>query len=212
VEKESALELDGLMPAGALGCLLAAVCRKRPEDGSAETRRPLRDNGVACWTATRPADYLDRCAGVSLTPGARSRRLEPARFPFILSECTRGVLWNQPARFLQAGEGAAAVLALDEGTPAVPKSPADDAASYAYPPRYRPPIAFGAWVGDMRNSPLPLQKWPSPELDEEAVRASPGHGRAKPGRVQLPGSWGLFALMAIHRHRTRRLRPAAARS
>jgi hypothetical protein len=30
-------------------------------------------------------------------------------------------------------------------------------------------LAFGAWVNDMRNSALPLQQWPAPQMDDETV-------------------------------------------
>lgn len=32
-------------------------------------------------------------------------------------------------------------------------------------------IAFGAWVNDMRNDPLPFQNWPAPHLDDETVNS-----------------------------------------
>jgi len=34
---------------------------------------------------------------------------------------------------------------------------------------YKYRIAFGAWINDMRNDPLPLQNWPAPQLDEETM-------------------------------------------
>jgi len=40
---------------------------------------------------------------------------------------------------------------------------------------YRYRIGFGAWINDMRNTPLPVQNWPAPQFDdatlEGAVRA-----------------------------------------
>ena len=30
-------------------------------------------------------------------------------------------------------------------------------------------LAFGAWVNDMRNSALPLQQWPAPQMDDQTV-------------------------------------------
>ena len=34
---------------------------------------------------------------------------------------------------------------------------------------YKHRIAFGAWINDMRNEPLPLENWPAPQLDDETV-------------------------------------------
>jgi hypothetical protein len=92
--------------------------------------------------------------------------------------------------FLQAAQGAAAVLTLGRGVAAGVEKPDGDAGSHAYP--YR--IAFGAWVGDMRNSPLPLQKWPAPELDEEAVASfiQAMDVQSQAGFNYLD-AWGLFA-------------------
>jgi len=68
--------------------------------------------------------------------------------------------------FLQAAQGtAAALVALGPAVAAGAEKADDGSSSHAYP--YR--IAFGAWIGDMRNTPLPLQKWPAPEFDEDAV-------------------------------------------
>lgn len=91
---------------------------------------------------------------------------------------------------LQAAQGAAAALALGRGNAGGAEKPADDAASHAYP--YR--IAFGVWVGDMRNSPLPIQKWPAPELDEEAVASfiQAMDVQSQAGFNYLD-AWGLFA-------------------
>src|SRR5207244_39788 len=36
---------------------------------------------------------------------------------------------------------------------------------------YNHRIAFGAWINDMRNQPLPLQDWPAPQLDDETLES-----------------------------------------
>ena len=55
-------------------------------------------------------------------------------------------------------------------------------------------IAFGAWINDMRNEPLPLQNWPAPQLDREtldsATRALDVQAEAG---FNLLDAWGLFA-------------------
>ncbi len=70
------------------------------------------------------------------------------------------------------------------------KGVANQTTPHAYPHR----IAFGCWIGDMRNSPLPLEKWPAPQLDEEAVtsfiRAMEVQSRAG---FNYLDAWGLFA-------------------
>jgi hypothetical protein len=49
--------------------------------------------------------------------------------------------------------------------------PADVARSAAGANAYKHRIAFGAWVNDMRNDPLPFQNWPAPQLDDETVQS-----------------------------------------
>ncbi|MDQ1256390.1 MAG: hypothetical protein QG656_986 [Candidatus Hydrogenedentes bacterium] len=55
-------------------------------------------------------------------------------------------------------------------------------------------VAFGAWINDMRNDPLPLQNWPAPQLDEQTL-----DGLVRALRVQSEAGfqfldvWGLFA-------------------
>lgn len=59
---------------------------------------------------------------------------------------------------------------------------------------YKYRIAFGAWINDMRTEPLPLENWPAPQFDEEAVesavRAMDVQG---PAGFNLLDVWGLFA-------------------
>ena len=59
---------------------------------------------------------------------------------------------------------------------------------------YKYRIAFGAWINDMRNEPLPLQNWPAPQLDDEtidsAIRAMDVQSEAG---FNLLDVWGLFA-------------------
>jgi hypothetical protein len=72
-------------------------------------------------------------------------------------------------------------------TPPRPVGPPDD---FAY--RYR--IAFGAWINDMRRQPLPLENWPAPQLDDEAVDSAiqAMEVQAAAGFNYLD-AWGLFA-------------------
>ncbi len=59
---------------------------------------------------------------------------------------------------------------------------------------YRHRIAFGCWINDMRNSPLPCQNWPAPQLDDEtvssALRAMDVQAEAGFNGID---AWGLFA-------------------
>jgi hypothetical protein len=58
--------------------------------------------------------------------------------------------------------------------------------------KYR--IAFGAWINDLRTTPLPLENWPAPRLDDEtidsAVRAMDVQAAAGFNYLDV---WGLFA-------------------
>ncbi len=62
------------------------------------------------------------------------------------------------------------------------------------PPAYKQRIAFGAWINDMRNTPLPLQNWPAPQLDRQtidsAIRAMDVQSEAG---LNFIDAWGLFA-------------------
>ena len=64
----------------------------------------------------------------------------------------------------------------------------------AMPPAYKQRIAFGAWINDMRNTPLPLQNWPAPQLDRQtidsAIRAMDVQSEAG---LNFIDAWGLFA-------------------
>jgi hypothetical protein len=37
---------------------------------------------------------------------------------------------------------------------------------------YKYRVAFGCWINDMRNDPLPLENWPAPQVDDEAIRSA----------------------------------------
>ncbi|MBI4585341.1 MAG: hypothetical protein HY717_15105 [Planctomycetes bacterium] len=69
------------------------------------------------------------------------------------------------------------------------KRPAgEEKASY----RYR--IAFGAWINDMREDPLPLENWPAPQLDDAAVESAiEAMDVQAPAGFNLLDAWGLFA-------------------
>ena len=59
---------------------------------------------------------------------------------------------------------------------------------------YKYRIAFGCWINDMRNDPLPLENWPAPQLDDEAIRSAIAalDVQSKAGFNYLD-VWGLFA-------------------
>ena len=84
--------------------------------------------------------------------------------------------------FLQGSVLGAAGLAL-AGPPNSPAAAQDaqptkrGASSYPYR------IAFGAWLNDLRATPLPLENWPAPQLDDEAVESAI---RALEGRPVAP--------------------------
>jgi hypothetical protein len=58
-------------------------------------------------------------------------------------------------------------------------------------------IAFGAWINDMRNGPLPLENWPASRVDDETVdsviRAMDVQAEAGFNVLDV---WGLFATSA----------------
>lgn len=86
----------------------------------------------------------------------------------------------------------AAGIGLAAGQASLPGAAGQEAKAAAS--GYRRRIAFGCWIGDMRRTPLPLQKWPAPQLDEEAVgsfiRAMDVQREAG---FNLLDAWGLFA-------------------
>src|SRR5512136_2697191 len=60
------------------------------------------------------------------------------------------------------------------------------------PYRYR--IAFGAWINDMRRDPLPLENWPAPQLDDEAVASAVAAMDVQSAAgYNILDVWGLFA-------------------
>ena len=58
-------------------------------------------------------------------------------------------------------------------------------------------IAFGAWINDMRNDPLPLENWPAPQLDDETIRSviKALDLQSRMGYNYLD-AWGFFATAA----------------
>jgi len=88
--------------------------------------------------------------------------------------------------------GAAGILASHNRSPALAETspPASDHQRSAY--KYR--IAFGAWINDMRWEPLPLDNWPAPQFDDEAVesiiKTMDVQSRAGFNMLDV---WGLFA-------------------
>ena len=95
--------------------------------------------------------------------------------------------------FLKAASAAGVALTVGQslsslGLAEQPK--ASEPSPHAY--KYR--VAFGCWIGDMRSTPLPLQKWPAPQLDEEAVTSfiAAMDVQSRAGFNYLD-AWGLFA-------------------
>jgi hypothetical protein len=87
------------------------------------------------------------------------------------------------AAYLAAGNGSRTVRAQNQQT-------AGDPGGQAY--KYR--IAFGAWINDMRQDPLPLENWPAPQFDDECVGSiiKTMDVQSKAGFNMLD-VWGLFA-------------------
>jgi hypothetical protein len=80
----------------------------------------------------------------------------------------------------------AAALVSGRGA-AVPAAGAEDSA-------YRYRIAFGAWINDMRRSPLPLEDWPAPQFDDETVDSAIDAMRLQSqAGFNYLDAWGLFA-------------------
>jgi hypothetical protein len=90
---------------------------------------------------------------------------------------------------LKAGAAAAASLAAGREAPG-----ASGAETSGQRRAYTYRIAFGAWLNDMRGDPLPLENWPAPQLDDEAiasaVRAMDVQAEAGFNMLDV---WGLFA-------------------
>lgn len=87
--------------------------------------------------------------------------------------------------------GAASLATADPGLLAAPAEDKQPAKSES-PFRYR--IAFGAWINDLRRDPLPLENWPAPQFDDEAVESAiqAMNVQAAAG-FNLLDVWGLFA-------------------
>lgn len=84
---------------------------------------------------------------------------------------------------------------------------------------YKYRIAFGVWINDMRPTPLPLEKWPAPQLDDITIAgiAAAMDVQAEAGFTMLD-VWGLFATYgwppdlesAVDTERDRRIRQVLA--
>ena len=89
---------------------------------------------------------------------------------------------------------AGAALAVGKRGIALSQSPERQAKSMKNDNGYTYRIAFGAWINDMRNGPLPLQNWPAPQFDEQTL-----DGLVRALKVQAEAGfnfldvWGLFA-------------------
>ena len=86
---------------------------------------------------------------------------------------------------------ASAVLALGkQGTAESQSSQAASDNNQGYKHR----VAFGAWINDMRNEPLPLQQWPAPQFDGQTLDSlvCALKVQAEAG-FKLLDVWGLFA-------------------
>jgi hypothetical protein len=90
-----------------------------------------------------------------------------------------------------AGAGAAALMTSRYVSGAdAPARPPGQPDEFAY--RYR--IAFGAWINDMRRQPLPLEDWPDPQFDEEAIdSAIQAMDLQAAAGFNYLDAWGLFA-------------------
>jgi hypothetical protein len=95
--------------------------------------------------------------------------------------------------FLRTTALGATCLAFEGSTRAWAADPS------AAPPKardasYKLRVAFGAWINDMRLTPLPLENWPAPQFDDEsvasAIRAMEVQAAAGFNLLDL---WGLFA-------------------
>ncbi|MBP8128727.1 MAG: hypothetical protein KA184_04040 [Candidatus Hydrogenedentes bacterium] len=91
--------------------------------------------------------------------------------------------------FLKTMAAGTALAASDSGIALHPAGgPAKNGQGYTHR------VAFGAWINDMRNDPLPLQNWPAPQLDEITfdglVRALDVQAEAG---FHFLDVWGLFA-------------------
>lgn len=73
-------------------------------------------------------------------------------------------------QLLQTASIGSALLAVG-GSQAVVRESAAKEGNVSAANAYKHRIAFGAWVNDMRNDPLPLQNWPAPHLDDETVNS-----------------------------------------
>ena len=96
-------------------------------------------------------------------------------------------------RFLEVSSGSARPWCL--ALPLQHRCPASwDSAEVAAAPGYRPRIAFGCWINDMRSEALPLQQWPAPHLDEVTVSSilAAMDVQSRAGFNYLD-AWGLFA-------------------
>ncbi len=89
---------------------------------------------------------------------------------------------------------AGAVLGFGKRGAAQPPSPEGQTSPAKNGQGYKHRVAFGAWINDMRNEPLPLQQWPAPQFDEQTldslVRALKVQAEAG---FKLLDAWGLFA-------------------
>lgn len=89
---------------------------------------------------------------------------------------------------------AAAALGIGGRGAAQPESSGTGAAPAGPGAGYKYRVAFGAWINDMRNDPLPLQNWPAPQFDE---RTFEGLTRAlsvqSEAGFKFLDAWGLFA-------------------
>jgi len=79
------------------------------------------------------------------------------------------MLFNR-RQLLKTASIGSAILAAGQSRAVLSESPAQ-AGNVARANAYKHRIAFGAWVNDMRNDPLPFQNWPAPQLDDETVNS-----------------------------------------
>jgi len=89
---------------------------------------------------------------------------------------------------------AGAAMAIGKRGAGLSRSPDRQADTIKNGQGYTYRVAFGAWINDMRNEPLPLQNWPAPQFDELTldglVRALEVQSEAGFNFLDV---WGLFA-------------------
>ena len=102
--------------------------------------------------------------------------------------------------FLKETPLAAAALALANPV-RILAAAQDDPISGQVSSSYKYRIAFGAWINDLRMTPLPLENWPAPQLDDEAIACSGdarGMGQSQARSAQRGPSQEISSIHSFH--------------